>query len=116
MIIGVSGKLQSGKDTVAKIIQYLCDPTVNKTIYSFENWNKLDVGNEGHINWKIVRFADKLKDIVCLLTSCTREQLEDNEFKNSKLPIQWIRYGYADGFIKKYIGNGEMGEPIMNNK
>ena len=38
------------------------------------------------------------------------------KYWNSKLGEEWIRYGYADGFIKKYIGNGEMGEPIMNNK
>jgi hypothetical protein len=66
--------------------------------------------------WKIKKYADKLKDIICILTGCTREQLEDIEFKNSKLPDEWIRYGYANGFIRKYISNGEMGTPVMNNK
>ena len=33
--------------------------------------------------------ADKLKDIVCLLIGCTREQLEDQDFKNKELGEEW---------------------------
>ena len=40
-------------------------------------------------NWKIVKFADKLKDIVCLLIGCTRQQLEDREFKEKELGEEW---------------------------
>ena len=43
-------------------------------------------------NWKIVKFADKLKDIVCLLIGCTREQLESEEFKNKELGEEWDLY------------------------
>jgi hypothetical protein len=111
-IIGISGRSQSGKDTVGKIIQYLVSCNKDKPFngkWTFDNYINTS-------NWEIHKFADPLKDIICILTGCTKEQLEDNEFKNSKLPDEWIRYGYADGFIKKYIGNGEMGQPIMNNK
>lgn len=90
MIIGVSGKIGSGKDTVGRIIQYLTDETVNKVLYPyFEEWDKLDTGNEGSTKFKIVKFADKVKDIVCLLTGCTREQLEDVNFKNTELGEEW---------------------------
>lgn len=118
-IIGVSGKINSGKDTVGRIIQYLVDK--NNFGYNTpdsENDYNSYFSNKHNLksNWKIVKYADALKDIVCILTGCTRKQLENIDFKNSKLPDGWIRYGKADGFIKKYIGNGDMGEPVMNNK
>lgn len=78
-IIAVSGKMQSGKNTVASIINKL---TNNK--------------------YKEKAFADKLKDIVCLLTGCTREQLEDQEFKNKELGEEWWYYYYDIGGRKLY--------------
>ncbi len=121
MIIGISGKIQSGKDTVGLIIQYLTDDYAKKDTLTFQEWMKeyvnIDDGyNKSASSWEIKKFADKVKDIVCLIIGCTREQLENIDFKNSLLPDEWIRYGYADGFIKTYIGNGEMNEAIMNNK
>ena len=43
-------------------------------------------------NYQIKKFADKLKDIVCLLIGCTREQLEDREFKEKELGKEWWKY------------------------
>ena len=40
-------------------------------------------------SWQIKKFAGKLKQIVALLTGCTVEQLEDNDFKNQKLSKEW---------------------------
>ena len=40
-------------------------------------------------NWEIKKFADKLKDIVCLLIGCTRQQLECQEFKEKDLGEEW---------------------------
>lgn len=93
MIIGITGKMGSGKDTVGKIIQYLIymNKEVKNRYYPYDvfieqlNTVKLDDVS----NWQIVKFADALKDIVCILTSCTREQLEDTDFKNSHLPDEW---------------------------
>ena len=113
MIIGVSGKIGSGKDTIARAAYYY--------ISKFDE-SSIDIPNyESNykvcsLGWETMKFADSLKDIVCILTGCTREELEDIDFKNSKLPDDWIYYGYADGFSRKYIGNGEMGPPIMNSK
>ena len=121
-IIGCSGKIGSGKDTVGKIIQYLyyLKSDIHKgEKLSYEIFDKTNRVNNILVKSvvpEIHKFADALKDIICILTGCTREQLEDNDFKDSKLPEEWIRYGYADGFIKKYIGNGEMSGAIMNNK
>ena len=115
MIIGISGKIGSGKDTIGKIIQYFTSG-LDKGNVAYDVWDGNTLWNTKPHNWQIRKFADAPKNIVCILIGCTREQLEDIDFKNSKLGEEWIRYGYADGFIKKYIGNGEMGEPIMNNK
>ena len=117
MILSISGKIGSGKDTVGKIIQYLIDSDRFNYKISEQNYNDY-LKNKHNLKsyWEIHKWADSLKDIVCILTGCTREQLEDIDFKNSLLPDEWIRYGYADGFIKKYIGNGEMSGAIMNNK
>ena len=41
------------------------------------------------ITFKNVKFADKLKDCVCILLGCTRSQLEDREFKESYLSSEW---------------------------
>lgn len=64
MIIGIAGKKQVGKDT--------CFNFLNK---------------EG--NFENIKFADSLKDILCLLTGCSREDLESDEFKSKKMPSCW---------------------------
>lgn len=110
MIIGISGKISSGKDTVGKIIQYLT--SFNHHI-SYNDYINSEYDNQNFCDWQIVKFADALKNIVCILTGCTREQLENVDFKNSKLGDEWIRYGYANGFFKYYKNGKE--ETKMNN-
>lgn len=93
MIVGLSGKKQSGKDTVCQIIQYLAtypnslDKTdgVNRSFNSFV----MDMGMGWNPSWQKKMFAEKLKQIVCLLIGCTMEQLEDNEFKEEGLGLDW---------------------------
>lgn len=111
MIIGISGKKGNGKDTIASIIQYLT-ANIDKSNYdSFEQYigtssrynqkplkdwtweerlnDKFFLQELGASSFKIKRFADKLKDIVCILIGCTREQLEDREFKEKELGEEW---------------------------
>ena len=78
MIIGISGKIKSGKDTVGEYIQ-----------------QKLT-----NQDFQIKKFADKLKDVTCLLLGCTREQLEDREFKEKELGEEWDLYelDWSDGW------------------
>ena len=75
MIIGISGKIGSGKDEFVK------------TINELQN-NK----------WQVAKFAEKLKQIVCLLTGCKREDLESEEFKDSYLPEEW---NYIEDGVEK---------------
>jgi hypothetical protein len=74
MIIGINGRIGSGKDAVGEIIQ------------------KLMLTTYGDHTWKIKKFADKLKDTVCLIIGCTRKQLEDRDFKEKELGEEWWYY------------------------
>ena len=82
MLIAINGRKQSGKDVVGKIIQYL---TSESNVYPFDL--KLDYSYRS--NWQIKKFADKLKDIICILIGCTREQLENESFKSKELGEEW---------------------------
>ena len=88
MLVGISGKINSGKDTVGEIIQIITNSPhfTDEAVLSF-------IGKP-HLSpkWKIKKFADKLKDIVCMLLSCTREQLEDRDFKEKELGEEWWYY------------------------
>lgn len=66
MIIAICGHKFSGKSTVANLLY-------NATGY------------------KVVSFADKLKDVCCVLSGCTREQLEDYDFKENELVPDYLR-------------------------
>ena len=85
MIISLTGKIGTGKDTVAKIIQIITQNPhfEDEAVLKFLN-RSLYPGK-----WKNRKWADKLKDIVCLLLNCTREQLEDREFKERELGPEW---------------------------
>lgn len=92
-LIGISGKAGAGKDLVGVIIQYLVHTT---GIINMEYWE--DFKNKSTFNqivfshYVIKKFADKLKDIVCLLIGYTREQLEDRVLKEQELGEEWWYY------------------------
>lgn len=88
MIISISGKKNSGKDLVGKIIQYLTSPADIEEGWKFVITDEYEVGT----SWEIKKFADKLKDMVCLLLDCSREDLEDEEFKNKELGEEWWKW------------------------
>jgi hypothetical protein len=71
-IIGISGRIGSGKDTVGDIIQKIC------------------ITNQGP-EFEIKKFAGKLKTIASLLTGVPVERFEDQEFKQSYLGEQWAK-------------------------
>lgn len=100
MIIGISGKKQSGKDTVAHIIRYLTAEGDGMDIF----WkNKggiqeyLKVASEykpdnSDVVWKIKRFADELKMFVSRITGIPLDDLEKEEVKQSYLGEEWDRF------------------------
>lgn len=123
-IIGIAGKIESGKDTVGKIVQYLIVKTRENSIIategiysptSIEDFNAFclcDTNNQS--NWQIKKFAGKLKQIVSMLTGIPVEDLEKQEVKDRVLGEEWIRYGYADGF--KHIYHDGVKTTVMVNK
>jgi hypothetical protein len=87
MIIGINGKMGSGKDTAGSIIQYL---TLCK------EHNIIDLSYDEFVNstgwlpyWEIKKFAGKLKQIASLLTGIPVEKFEDQEFKKVILGEEW---------------------------
>ena len=91
MIISISGKINSGKDTVGGIINYFkWKSLVEKGEVKTLNWILQDF-LEGRPSsyFEIKKFAEKLKQITCILLGCTREQLEDREFKEEELGVEW---------------------------
>lgn len=69
-LIGISGRMGSGKDTVGEIIQKLC-ATNNGPVFEQK------------------AFAGKLKQIASLLTGISVEKFEDQEFKKNLLDTEW---------------------------
>ena len=100
-IISINGRISSGKDLTGKIIQCLYYLHKNNikvlTVLDLLNDKNLDLNLSG---WQVKKFADKLKDIVCILIGCTREQLEDPVFKETELGEEWRRYYFAVSDIR----------------
>lgn len=74
MIVGISGKLKSGKDSVTDQI----------LIFSRERYY-------------ITKFAAKLKQMVAVLIDCEPEKLEDQDFKQQSLGKAW------NGLTPRYL-------------
>jgi hypothetical protein len=95
-ILGINGKIGSGKDTVGQIIQYLdwykaANSQGLSTNMSFEEWLKIKTASFpfNHKHWEIKKFAGKLKQIASILTGATLEQLEDQDFKKLEMGPEW---------------------------
>ena len=92
MIIGVSGKINSGKDTIGSIIQYLTlynDLGYTHPISANDMGDWIRRCSQVPSNWEIRKFADKLKECVSLITGISRANLEREDVKNSNLPEDW---------------------------
>lgn len=113
MVVGISGKIGSGKDTVGNILQYLSTPEGSNEFtlqdYLTDSSSYLYAGNK----YQIKKYAGKLKDIACLLIGCTREQLEDREFKEKPIGPEWMKWFTEDGLPpkKNHAGVGEVLTP-----
>lgn len=65
MLLGINAQLKCGKDTFAELTE------------------------ESGVVFTTLKFADALKDITCRILGCTREDLEDQDFKNKELGKKW---------------------------
>lgn len=92
MILSISGKINSGKDTVGKIIQVITSsPTfTDEAVLKFLDRELLNQ------KFEIKKWADAIKDMVCMMLGCTRVQLEDREFKEKELGEEWVKYSIEE--------------------
>ena len=97
MIIGISGKIESGKDTVGKIIQFL---TLDDDVFSKTNRDCIaDLEHKAYSasksKWRIKKYASTLKKITSIILGCKVNKLEDREFKEKELGKQWQIIDYT---------------------
>lgn len=91
-IIGISGKIGSGKDTVGIIIQThlaklnLPDLLVKEVLKDPKEYEAIISAIS---TYKIKKFAGKLKKVASLLTGISIEKFEDQEFKKTSLGPEW---------------------------
>lgn len=83
MIIGISGKIGSGKDTAAELLQELYPEA----------------------NFEIKKFAGKLKQVASMLTGIAIEKFEDQEFKKTHLGPEWSSFIYIGEFKDQLVEN-----------
>lgn len=108
MIIGLVGKAGAGKNLCASIIQYLIwkdgvEKNINNSIhYSIEDFIKNKELGYRLSKWKVVGFADKLKDIISIITGCKRSNLDDQKFKSTPLK----NWNYTPRELLQCIGTG----------
>ena len=94
-LIGISGKIGSGKDTTAELIQLVTLYGLNHAseiravatrLLDDPELTKFTLQN---CNWKIVKYAYKLKLIGSLLTGIPVENFESQEFKKTQMTPEW---------------------------
>jgi hypothetical protein len=102
MIIGISGKKNSGKDTFVHIYNGLL---LGKTINEIEKALTNDYFFKFTNDTVILRFADPVKDIVCTILNCTREQLEDRDFKETPVPNDYTGIEITPRLLMEKVGN-----------
>jgi len=90
-LISVSGKIGSGKDFAAKLIQEI-DP------------------NSG---WKIVKWAEPLKEMASMLSGVPRDLWEDQDFKRLKMTSEWGDMTYRE-FLQK-LGTDAIRDNLHKN-
>ena len=97
-LIGISGKIGVGKDLMFNILNYLRQDNDWDSFSDYMS-NAFFI----HRKYENKKYAGKLKDIVCLLLGCTREQLEDRDFKEKELGEEWWYYeDVINGHIYNY--------------
>jgi hypothetical protein len=91
-LIAISGRQNSGKDTVGSIAQFLLH---TGGVWDQEYWDDIQkhhpkgIGFNWTNYWEIKKFAGKLKQIATLLTGIPVEKFEDQEFKKTYMSDDW---------------------------
>lgn len=87
MIIGISGRIGSGKDTVGLMIQRLTLKKIDT--YNEDEFGRAIYGTTVKTSWEIKKYAAKLKQTASLLLGIPAHKFEDQDFKKTKLGAEW---------------------------
>lgn len=79
-VIGIAGVKNSGKDTVASMINYIFAAGVSKAKY--QDWVIKQAIYDNNYKDRIIHFADPLKDILSILYNIPREYFDDRKYKD----------------------------------
>jgi len=93
ILIGISGKMNSGKNYAALIMQHTMkhapyNSPLEQFLKNAASYNVKDYG-EGISNLKAIAFADSLKQVAGLLLGVNPLKFNEREFKDSKLSKDW---------------------------
>jgi hypothetical protein len=108
-IIGISGKIGSGKDTTAELIQLVTTYGLNH-ISEIKNIAPRLLDNPDlkaftlqNCNWQIVKYAYKLKQIASLLSGIPIENFESQEFKKTLMSPEWSNPERGDITVREFL-------------
>lgn len=79
-VIGIAGVKNSGKDTVASMINYIFAAGVSKAKY--QDWVIKQTAYDSNYKDRIIHFADPLKDILSIMYNIPRYKFDDREYKD----------------------------------
>ena len=108
MLLGINGKIGSGKDAVGSMIQYLTSECANPNGNYPRSYQQFVENSEQGNNdfqtwynseWEIKKFAEKLKQVASLLTGIPRYKFEDQEFKKTYLGPAWDTKVFTGSWI-----------------
>lgn len=91
MIIGIIGKMGSGKDTLAKMIQEI----------------------QPEYGWEVKQFSGKLKQVASILTGIDVERFNDQQFKSQQMDESWNGMTYRE-FLQR-LGTDAIRNVLHNN-
>lgn len=94
MIIGIAGNINSGKDTVASMLNYIM--SVGKHKAKFSDWRIKQLAYDNSFSYKITHFADILK-----LNLSNIFNINVDVFNNRKFKDECWFYPYTGEFIIK---------------
>jgi hypothetical protein len=97
MIIGINGKIGSGKDTIGEIIQFLTNKDPHTKVTTFSKGLNWSWGS----SFEIKKFAGKLKLIGSILTGVPVEYFEDQDFKKKEMSEEWWYWSNSDNTTTK---------------
>lgn len=80
-IIGIAGKKNSGKDTVASMINYIFAKGI--TAATYRDWLLCRESYDATYKHRIAHFADSLKDCLSIIYHIPRQYFDDREYKDN---------------------------------